>query len=65
MLDELGAGDILIVSELSRIGRSMLDCMEVLAIAAKAGIQVYAIKGNWHLDETIQSKIIAMVGLTA
>lgn len=61
VLDELGAGDILIVSELSRIGRSMLDCMEVLAIAAKAEIRVYAVKGNWHLDETIQSKIIAMV----
>ena len=61
VLDELGAGDILIVSELSRIGRSMLDCMEVLAIAAKAQIRVYAIKGNWHLDETIQSKIMAMV----
>ena len=61
VLDELGAGDILIVSELSRIGRSMLDCMEVLAIAAKAEIRVYAIKGNWHLCETIQSKIMAMV----
>ena len=61
VLDELGASDVLIVSELSRIGRSMLDCIEVLAIAAKAGIRVYAIKGNWHLDETIQSKIIAMV----
>ena len=61
VLEELGAGDILIVSELSRIGRSMLDCMEVLAIAAKSEVRVYAIKGNWHLDESIQSKIIAMV----
>ena len=39
----------------------MLDCMEILAIAAKREIRVYAIKGNWHLDETIQSKIMAMV----
>ena len=61
VLDGLGADDILIVSELSRIGRSMLDCMEILAIAAKREIRVYAIKGNWHLDETIQSKIMAMV----
>ena len=57
----LGADDILIVSELSRIGRSMLDCMEILAIAAKREIRVYAIKGNCHLDETIQSRIMAMV----
>ena len=61
VLDGLGADDILIVSELSRIGRSMLDCMEILAIAAKREIRVYAIKGNCHLDETIQSKIMAMV----
>ena len=39
----------------------MLDCMEILAIAAKREIRVYAIKGNWHLDETIQSKIMAIV----
>ena len=61
VLDRLGANDILIASELSRIGRSMLDCMEILAIAAKREIRVYAIKGNWQLDETIQSKIMAMV----
>ena len=39
----------------------MLDCREFLAIAAKREIRVYAIKGNWHLDETIQGKIMAMV----
>ena len=39
----------------------MLDCMEILAIAAKREIRVYAIKSNWHLDETIQSKIMVMV----
>ena len=61
VLDGLETDDILIINELSRIGRSMLDCMEILAIAAKREIRVYAIKGNWHLDETIQSKIMAMV----
>ena len=38
----------------------MLECMEILSIAAAARIRVYAIKGAWWLDETIQSKIIAM-----
>ena len=38
----------------------MLECMEILSIAANAGIRVYAIKGSWRLDETIQSRIIAM-----
>ena len=38
----------------------MLECMEILSIAAAARIRVYAIKVAWWLDETIQSKIIAM-----
>ena len=42
----------------------MLNCMEILAIAAKREIRVYAIKGNWHLDETIQSKIMGVIPLT-
>lgn len=60
VLDELQQGDALIVSELSRLGRSMLECMEILSIAAARHIRVYAIKGNWRLDDTIQSKIVAM-----
>jgi hypothetical protein len=34
--------------------------MEILSIAAEQKIRVFALKGNWRLDEIIQSKIIAM-----
>ena len=54
------SGDTLIVSELSRLGRSMLECMEILSIATEKNINIYAVKGNWQLDGSIQSKIIAM-----
>jgi DNA invertase Pin-like site-specific DNA recombinase len=60
ILDGAQTGDNIIVSELSRLGRSMLECMEILSIAAQKGVNVYAIKGNWRLDSSIQSKIIAM-----
>jgi DNA invertase Pin-like site-specific DNA recombinase len=60
VIDSLQSGDTLIVSELSRLGRSMLECMEILSIASQRGIRVYAVKGNWQLDNTIQSKIVAM-----
>lgn len=60
IIDELDNGDSLIVSELSRLGRSMLECMEILSIAMQRGVCVYSVKGNWQLDQTIQSKIIAM-----
>jgi DNA invertase Pin-like site-specific DNA recombinase len=61
VLDALQAGDRLVVSELSRLGRSMLECMEILSIAAQKGIALYAVKGEWQLDGTMQSKIMAMV----
>jgi len=60
IMERLGAGDNLIVSELSRLGRSMLECMEILSIALEKKINVYAVKGNWQLDNSIQSKIVAM-----
>ncbi len=60
ILESLSIGDNLIVSELSRLGRSMLECMEILSIATDRGIRIFAIKGDWKLDDTLQSKIIAM-----
>jgi len=60
LLETLQAKDNLVVSELSRLGRSMLECMEILSIAVQKGVRVYAVKGHWHLDHSIQSKIIAM-----
>jgi len=54
-------GDIIIVSELSRLGRSMLEIMEILAIASEKKLSIYSVKGDWQLDSSIQSKIMAMV----
>ena len=61
VIDGLEAGDSLIVSELSRLGRSMLEIMEILSLATQRKVRVYASKGNWVLDGSMQSKIIAMV----
>jgi DNA invertase Pin-like site-specific DNA recombinase len=60
VLESLQAHDTIIVSELSHLGRSMLECMEILAIATQKGISIYAVKGNGRLDHSIQSKIMAM-----
>lgn len=60
VLEELQSGDAIIVAELSRLGRSMLECMEILALATRKGICVYSVKGSWRLDHSIQSKIIAL-----
>ena len=60
VLEERRQGENIVVSELSRLGRSMLECMEILSIAMTRGINIYAVKGSWQLDRSIQSKIIAM-----
>jgi len=60
IIDELGEGDRLIVPELSRLGRSMLEIMEMLSIAREKGIFIYAVKGGWELNGSIQSKVMAM-----
>lgn len=60
IIDELGAGDRLIVPEMSRLGRSMLEIMEILAVAKEKDVSVYAVKGNWELNGSIQSKVMAM-----
>ena len=61
VIDELGKADNLIVPELSRLGRSMLEIMEILSIAKEKEINVYSVKGPWELNGSIQSKIVAMV----
>ena len=61
IIDELGEGDILIVPELSRLGRSMLEIMEILALAKEKGIAIYDVKNGWELNGTIQSKVMALV----
>ena len=60
IIDDLGENDRLIVPELSRLGRSMLEIMEILSIAKQKGIFIYAVKGGWELNGTIQSKVMAM-----
>ena len=55
------SGDVIIVSELSRLGRSMLEIMEILSIVSEKKLSLYSVKGDWHLNDSMQSKIVAMV----
>lgn len=61
IIDSLSTGENLIVSEFSRLGRSMLECMEIITLCLEKKINLYAIKGAWKLDNSIQSKIMAMM----
>ncbi|WP_139423896.1 recombinase family protein [Chryseobacterium mulctrae] len=61
IIEDLQKGDTILLNEFSRLGRSMLECMEIISIATEKGINIYTVKGNWQLDDTIQSKVMAMV----
>ncbi len=58
LIDNLQTGDSLIVAELSRLGRSMLEIMELLSILLRKGVNVYVVKGNYELKDDIQSKVL-------
>ena len=59
--EELGDGDRLIVPELSRLGRSLLDIMEMLSIAKRNGISIYDVKNKTELNGTFQAEIMATI----
>jgi DNA invertase Pin-like site-specific DNA recombinase len=61
IVESLRKGDTILLNEFSRLGRSMLECMEIISIATQKGINIYTVKGNWQLDGSIQSKVMAMV----
>lgn len=66
LLDRLEKHDILICSELSRLGRSLFMIMDVLNRCMKKEIHVWTIKDNYRLGTDISSKVLAFAfGLSA
>ena len=66
LLNKMKKGDILISSELSRLGRNLLQVMSILAYCMEHEIAVWTIKDNYRLGMDIQSKIMAFAfGLSA
>ncbi len=54
----LKKGDAVIVSELSRLGRSTLQILEIMQLAKEKGVAVHAVKGGWSLNGSMESKIV-------
>lgn len=66
MLRRLRKGDILIVSELSRLSRTLLDIMSMMRSLLERGIILYSVKENFCLADNINSKVILFAfGLAA
>lgn len=66
LLKKMKKGDILICSELSRLGRNLLMIMGILNECMNRDIQVWTIKDNYRLGNDINSKVLAFAfGLSA
>ncbi|MDV3753512.1 master DNA invertase Mpi family serine-type recombinase [Elizabethkingia meningoseptica] len=66
LLKKMRKGDILICSELSRLGRNLLMIMGILNECMNRDIQVWTIKDNYRLGSDINSKVLAFAfGLSA
>lgn len=65
-LNLLKTDDILIACEISRLGRSLLEVMQILENCLNKNCQVWTIKENYRLGNDIQSKVMAFAfGLSA
>lgn len=66
LLKKVKKDDIVIASELSRLGRNLLQVMSILHHCMSIGCQVWTIKDNYRLGSDIQSKVLAFAfGLSA
>lgn len=66
LINEVISGDLIIVTELSRLGRSLMMILDTLQFLLNKGVKVIAIKEGYELGDNIQSKVLAFAfGLSA
>ena len=66
MLCRAKDGDHIITAEISRLGRSTLQVLEILELAAQKGVSIHIAKNNMVIDGSMESTITATIlGLAA
>lgn len=66
LLRRMKKGDTLIVTEISRLSRSLTDIMGVMGQCVGKGVNVYTTKEKYRFDDSINSKVLCFAfGLVA
>lgn len=66
LLRKMTAGDTIIVTEISRLSRTMTDIMSIMGKCLKKKINLYTTKEGYAFDESINSKVLCFAfGLVA
>src|SRR5436305_8582252 len=59
LIERMHEDDILIISELSRLGRSLLEVMSILHTLMEKEVKVFTTKERYELGNNISSKVLA------
>lgn len=66
LLRRVVSGDIIICSELSRLGRTLFMIMDILNLCMQRGCRVWTVKDNYRLGDNLKSKVLAFAfGISA
>ena len=66
LLRKMKQGDTLIVTEISRLSRTLTDVMAIMGKCLKKGIRLYTTKEGYTFDNSINSKVLCFAfGLVA
>lgn len=66
LLKQIKKGDVIICSEISRLGRDLYMVMDILHFCMEQGCIIYTVKDKFVLGDDIQSKVLAFAfGLSA
>ena len=59
LIERMKADDVLIVSEISRLGRSLMEVMSILYQLMEKDVKVFTVKERYELGNNINSKVLA------
>ena len=66
LLKQMKRGDTLIVTEVSRLSRTLTDIMSIMGLCLEKGINLYTTKEGYSFDNSINSKVLCFAfGLVA
>jgi putative DNA-invertase from lambdoid prophage Rac len=59
LVDQMGKDDTLLLTELSRLGRSIMEVMGILNVLMEKQVKVFTAKERYELGNNINSKVLA------
>lgn len=66
LIKTLNRGDTIVVTEVSRLSRSLTEIMGLMGMCVKKGVNIYTTKEKYQFDDSINSKVLIFAfGLVA